>query len=107
VVGDWVFEDVIVSGSASFASQEMLSIGADGSYALRRGRAAGGGSNWSFSGASDGQVERGRWRAQGGVLFVADASGQWARVGSYGLTEDGRTMRIVYDGGGRRIWKRR
>ena len=102
-----MFDDVIVSGSASFASQEMLSIGADGSYALRRGRAAGGGSNWSFSGGGDGQVERGRWRAQGGVLFVADASGRWTRVGTYGLTEDGRTMRVVHDGGGRRIWKRR
>jgi hypothetical protein len=41
------------------------------------------------------------------MLFVLGKSGQWTRVGSYGLTEDGRTMRIAYEGGGRKLWSRR
>jgi hypothetical protein len=27
-------------------------------------------------------------------------------VGAYGMTDDGSTMRITYDGGGKKLWSR-
>ncbi|HWC03047.1 MAG TPA: hypothetical protein VHF87_09755 [Methylomirabilota bacterium] len=40
------------------------------------------------------------------MLYLAGPSGQWQRVGRYGVTEDGQTMRITYDAGGRKLWSR-
>jgi hypothetical protein len=40
------------------------------------------------------------------VLFVLGQNGQWARVGTYGMNDDGSTMRITYDGGGGKSWSR-
>lgn len=107
LVGQWSSQDVIVSSGASFAAERFLAFGPDGSVSFSRGRAAAGGAGWSFDGGAGGGAERGRWRARDGVLFVERPDGQWARVGRYGMTEDGRTMRIIDDGGGRTLWSRR
>lgn len=79
---------------------------ADGSYFYGKGRSVAGGGNWSWDGGSSEVSERGRWRARDGVLFVLGQNRQWARVGTYGMTDDGSTMRITYDGGGRKLWSR-
>lgn len=72
-----------------------------------QGRAVAGGSNWSYEGGG-GATERGRWRVQDSLLYLAAGeSGQWKRIGQYGMTENGQTMRIIYDAGGRRLWSRR
>ncbi len=107
LVGDWSYQDVIVSGSASMASEERISFRADGTFVYAKGRSVAGGTDWSYDGGPGGSAERGRWRAQNGVLFVARSSGDWVRVGTYGMTEDGRTMRVIYDQGGRKLWSRR
>lgn len=106
LLGHWSHQNLIVSGNASFASEEHLLFRADGSYVYAKGATAGGASDWSFE-SSGGEREDGLWRARDGVLFVLGKSGQWARVGTYGMTEDGRTMRVSYDGGGRKLWTRR
>jgi hypothetical protein len=107
VVGHWSHQNLIVSGNASFASEEHLLFRADGTYVYAKGATAAGAGDWSFDGGSGGEREDGLWRARDGMLFVLGKSGQWTRVGSYGLTEDGRTMRIAYEGGGRKLWSRR
>ena len=106
LVGVWVSQDLITSGSASMASDLFLVFDADGSYAYGKGRAVAGGSNWSYEGGG-GATERGRWRAEEGALYLAAQSGEWKRVGRYGMTDDGQTMRIIYEAGGRRLWQRR
>ena len=40
------------------------------------------------------------------MLFLAGSEGPWRRIGRYGMTEDGQTMRITYDRGGRKLWSR-
>lgn len=108
LIGHWVSQEILGGGGgASLASEEHLVFRADGNYAYGKGRTAGGSADWSYDGGSGGEVERGRWRTEKGVLFVLVQNGQWARVGTYGMTDDGSTMRITYDGGGRKLWSRR
>jgi hypothetical protein len=106
LVGTWVGQTLVTSGNASMASEEFLVFHADGSYTYGTGRAVAGGSGWSYEGGG-GATERGRWRAEDGVFYVLQPDGQWRAVGRYGMTEDGQTMRIIYEGGGRKLWSRR
>ena len=106
LVGTWVGQTLITSGDASMASEEFLIFRADGSYSYGKGRSVAGGSGWSFEGGG-GPTENGRWRAEDSVFYVLQPDGRWGRVGRYGMTDDGQTMRIIYDGGGRKLWSRR
>jgi len=106
LIGMWSAQTMISSGDASMTSEERLVFRADGSYARASGRAVAGGSGWSFDGGSGGAGEQGRWRTEDSVLFLAGPDGQWRRIGRYGMTEDGRTMRITYARGGRKLWSR-
>ena len=103
LVGNWVYQNIIISGDASMASEEYLAFRADGSYFYGKGRSVAGGGNWSWDGGSGQVSERGRWRASDGVLFVLGQNGQWARIGTYGMTDDGGALWITYDGGGRKL----
>ena len=107
LVGTWVGQSMISSGDASMASEQFLVFHADGSYAYGQGRAVAGGSGWSYDGGAGGATERGRWRTEDNLLYLANQQGQWKRIGRYGMTEDGQTMRITYDAGGRKLWSRR
>jgi hypothetical protein len=107
LVGTWTGQSMISSGDASMASEQVLIFRADGSYAYGQGRAVAGGSGWSFDGGAGGATEQGRWRTEDGILYLAGPNGQWQRIGRYGMTDDGQTMRIIYDGGGRKLWSRR
>ena len=106
LVGTWAGQTLITSGDASMASEEFLVFRADGSYQYGKGRSVAGGSGWSFEGGG-GPTETGRWRAEDSVFYVLQPDGQWMRVGKYGMTDDGQTMRIIYDRGGRKLWSRR
>jgi hypothetical protein len=107
LVGTWVGQTMISSGDASMTSEQFLIFNADGSYMYGQGRAVAGGSGWSHDFGSGSAPERGRWRSEDGILFLAGQGGQWKRIGRYGMTDDGQTMRITYDGGGRKLWSRR
>jgi hypothetical protein len=106
LVGHWVYQEILGGGGASLTSEEHLVFRSDGNYAYGKGRTVGGGADWSYDSGGGGDVERGRWRAASGVLFVLGQNGQWARIGTYGMTDDGNAMRITYDGGGRKLWSR-
>jgi hypothetical protein len=107
LVGTWVGQSMISSGDASMTSEQFLVFHADGSYAYGQGRAVAGGSGWSYDGGAGGATERGRWRTEDNLLYLSSQPGQWKRIGRYGMTEDGQTMRIIYDAGGRKLWSRR
>lgn len=106
LVGHWSYQNLIVSGNASFASEEHLVFRQDGSYVYGKGATAAGAGDWSFDGGQGEDREHGLWRAQDGVLFVQGQDGHWARIGTYGMTDDGGAMRIIYDGGGKKLWSR-
>ena len=106
LVGHWSYQNLIVSGNASFASEEHLIFRADGSYVYGKGATAAGASDWSFDGGRGGDREHGLCRAQDGVLLVQGRDGQWLRIGTYGMTGNAGALRITYDGGGRKLWSR-
>jgi hypothetical protein len=106
--GAWEWQEVINSGDASFAQSEWLEFRADGTFASGKGPAAAGGAGWSYDGGGAGGAQVvGRWKAKGGVLFALGVDGKWVRVGAYGMTDDGRAMRVTSDDGWKRVWQRR
>jgi hypothetical protein len=107
LAGHWFHENLIVSGNASFATGEHLLFQADGTYAYGKGATAAGATDGSFEGGTGGDREVGLWRARDGVLYVVGREGQWMRVGTFAMAEDGGALRISYDGGGRKLWTRR
>ena len=107
LVGTWAGQTMVGGGDASMTSEQFLVFHADGSYAYGQGRSVAGGSGWSYDGGAGGATERGRWRTEDGILYLAGQGGEWKRIGRYGMTDDGRTMRITYDAGGRKLWNRR
>ena len=108
LVATWVYQSLVTSGDASYASEQFFDLLADGRYAFGRGSTVAGGAGWSYNGGEgDGETERGFWRAAEGILYLLDENGQWKRIGKYGMTEDGSTMRITYDSGGKKLWSRR
>jgi len=109
LVGTWVSQQVLGSGDASFASEELVVIRADGSFTWGRGRSAAGGNGWSWDGGTGGAPVHGRWRVDGRALYatLAGPDGGWTKVGTYGLTDDGSVLRIIYEGGERKLWTRR
>ena len=42
----------------------------------------------------------------GRFLIEMGRKGEWVRAGKYGMTDDGRTMRIPYDRGNWKLWTR-
>jgi hypothetical protein len=106
LVGNWVSQSMISSGDASMATEQFLVFNADGTYAYGTGRGVAGGSGWSYEGGGGGTTERGRWRTENGIYYISTQGDQWKRIGKYGVTEDGQTMMITNDRGGKKIWNR-
>ena len=106
LVGNWVSQSMISSGSASMASEQFLRFNADGSYAQGKGRSVAGGVNWSYQGGGGGDTAQGRWRAEDEQLYTLGQGGQWQHIGRYGFTTDGQTMRITYNNGNKKLWSR-
>ena len=106
LVGNWVSQSMISSGSASMASEQFLRFNADGSYAQAKGRSVAGGGNWSYQGGGGGGTTQGRWRAESEQLYTMGQGGQWQHVGRYGFSPDGQTMRITYNNGNKKLWSR-
>jgi hypothetical protein len=108
LIGTWVYQSLITSGDASYASESFQTFHADGTYSYGKGSTVAGGGGWSYNGGNgDGDSENGYWRAQDGVIYTSSSNSQWYRIGKYGMTEDGSTMRITYDNGNKKLWSRR
>jgi hypothetical protein len=107
LVGAWVHQNLISSGTASLAAEEYLILRADGTYRYGKGRAVAGGADWSRDGGTGGELGSGQWRARDRTLFIMGASGQWESIGRYAMTDDGSTVRITSSKGGHKLWNRR
>lgn len=105
LVGRWIYQDIVADSDVSFASEEHMAFDADGSYLYEKADTSAYDEDRSFDRGKRGKVERARWRAQDGVLYVL-RNGDWIRIGKYSLSKDGRTMRIAYNAGNRKLWSR-
>ena len=90
------------SGDAPMATEQFLVFHADGTYAYGTGRGVAGGSGWFYEGGAAAR----RSAVAGGIHYISTQVDQWKRVGKYGMTEDGQTMMISNDRGGKKIWNR-
>ncbi|HKY90402.1 MAG TPA: lipocalin family protein [Nevskiaceae bacterium] len=105
LVGTWIHQTNIVSGSASFTSEKYFAFRPDGTYSYGNGDSAGGGSDWSYDGGSGEETEAGAWRTEGDQLDYKPNGGAWQRLGRY--TFHNGSLVIYYAKGGRWIWGRR
>jgi hypothetical protein len=103
-VGRWRHTWAQASGGFSVAIDYWMTLGADGTFAYGDSQMAGGGADSSFVGER-GDVERGHWRAEGGVLYSSQDNGAtWHRYAKYYV--EGDNMMLTYDNGMRQVWER-
>lgn len=105
LVGTWVYQDTYISGSFSGTTRFVLRVLPDGTYTYGEGQVTAGGN--SYSGRSGGGgVTRGRWRTQGGVVYVQEAGmSQWQPYARYYI--EGSRMLFTFGDDSRQIWHRR
>ena len=82
LVGMWTFTETLTSGTFSSVTQLSMRINPDGTYLYGNGRTMAGGSSayGSISGDTGygGDVTRGQWRTQGGIVYVKESGmGAW------------------------------
>lgn len=103
LVGNWNYTDSYTSGDYSFATQWKLIINGDGSYIHGDGRVIGGGPGISGDSGSGGDVTRGQWRTQNGIIYVNTGAG-WEAYCRY--TTDGSSLLMQFGDGSKQLWKR-
>lgn len=107
LVGRWTYRDEFFSEEDSVARNEYLELHADGTYVLGRSGDMQDGAGESTRAGKARKPESGRWRAEDGVLYFMVTRGvDWMPVGRYLLKADGRSMRISYERGNRKLWTR-
>lgn len=107
LIGSWTYRDEFFSEEDSSARNEYLELHADGTYVLGRSGDMQDGAGESTRAAKAHKPESGRWRAEDGVLyFMVNRGVDWMPVGRYLLKADGRSMRISYERGNRKLWTR-
>lgn len=102
LVGGWLYTDSYTSGEYSFASQWRLIINADGTYLYGDAKVAGGGGGVSGQ-SGGGEMTRGQWRTQNGVIHINDGTG-WQPYARY--TTDGGSLLMQFGDGSKQLWKR-
>jgi len=103
LVGAWSYSDTYVSGDFSATSRLSMQILPDGTYLYGKGNVSLGG---SYSGNSRGaDVTRGKWRTQGGVVYIVEDGGvQWEPYARYYV--EGGSMMLTFADGKRQTWYR-
>jgi hypothetical protein len=92
LVGRWRHTDAYVSGDFSAAIDLWFILKSDGTYEYVKGAAAAGNSDTSLVNGGQGNVTKGKWRAESKILYTsAEGSSEWQPAGRY-LVDDGRFM---------------
>ncbi len=103
LVGGWSYTDSYTSGEYGFAAQWKLIINPDGSYIYGDGRVVGGGPGIGADSGSGGDVTRGQWRTENGVIYVNEGYG-WQPYCRY--TTNGQSLLMQFGDGSKQLWKR-
>ncbi|GBD32451.1 hypothetical protein HRbin33_01416 [bacterium HR33] len=109
LVGVWSSQDVMTSGDASLAVENVLLVNADGTFSYGSGRAAAGGANpwgsWGIEGGPGGGEVRGKWRTANRHIYVLlEQVGQWVLMARYYI--EGNKMLLYFSDGSRELWYR-
>lgn len=109
LIGAWTYSDTYISGDFSATTRLFMQVNPDGSYAYGSGSVSAGldnsmGSVWGNS--ESGDVTRGQWRTQGGIVYVMEAgSPQWVPYARYYV--EGGSLMLTFGNGKRQVWHRR
>jgi hypothetical protein len=107
LIGSWVYRDEFFSEEDSVTRNEYLELHADGTYVLGKSGAVPEGAGEPTRAGKGRRPDSGRWRAEDGTLYFGNKGGaEWFPVGRYALKPDGRSMRISYERGNRKLWTR-
>jgi hypothetical protein len=107
LIGSWAYRDEFFSEEDSVARDEYLELHADGTYVLGKSGEGPEGIGESTRAGKARTPESGHWRAKDGTLYFRNKGGaEWFPVGRYALKADGRSMRISYERGNRKLWTR-
>ena len=102
LVGAWIYSESYTSGEFGFASQWKMQINSDGSYLYGDARIMGG-DGGSFIDSGGGDVTRGQWRTQHGVIHINEGH-SWQPYARYHIEE--YSMMLTFGDGSRQVWKR-
>lgn len=107
LIGSWVYHDEFFSEEGSAARNEYLEFHADGTCLLDNGEEVTEGDGESARPGKAPKPRSGRWRTEDGVLYTRNnGSADWVRIGRYAFRDQGRSMRISYERGNRKLWTR-
>ena len=102
LVGAWTYSESYNSGGFGFASQWKMQINSDGSYLYGDARIMGGDGGISID-SGRGDVTRGQWRTQNGVIHINEGY-SWQPYARYYV--EGYSMMLTFGDGSRQVWKR-
>jgi len=102
IVGAWIYSESYNSGGFGFASQWKMQINPDGSYLYGDARIMGGDGGSSID-SGGGDVTRGQWRTQNGVIHINEGY-SWQPYARYHV--EGYSMMLTFGDGSRQVWKR-
>lgn len=103
IVGAWTYTDSYTSGEYSFATQWKLIVNPDGSYIYGDGRVVGGGPGITGDSGSGGDVTRGQWKTENGIIYINTGAG-WQAYARY--TTNGQSLLMQFGDGSKQLWKR-
>jgi hypothetical protein len=107
LIGSWVYRDEFFSEEDAVARNEYLELHADGTYVLGKSGSVPEGVGEPPRAGQARKPESGHWRAEDGTLYFGNKGGvEWFAVGRYAMKADGRSMRISYERGNRKLWTR-
>jgi hypothetical protein len=107
LIGSWVYRDEFVSEEDAVTRNEYLELHADGTYVLGKSGVVPEGAAEPTRAGKARKPEEGHWRAEDGALyFRTKVVAEWFPIGRYAIKADGRSMRISYERGNRKLWTR-
>ena len=92
----------MTSGGFSLATQEFFDVRPDGTFTVATGDMVGGGGLGAVE-SRGGESMSGRWKTEGGVVFVGE-SGRWQPFARYYV--EGSSMMFTFQDGTRQVWYR-
>lgn len=104
LIGVWGQSSARTSGTFTMARTQMMEVRADGTFAIGGNKIAGGGQYSSFTGGNTGEpISQGKWRTQGGYIYVDEGYG-WERYCGYYV--DANNLMLKFENGERDVWDR-
>jgi hypothetical protein len=104
LIGQWTYTERYNSGDFSANTTLQMLVNPDGTYMYGAGNVSLGGAYQGNTGNS-GNVTRGQWRTEGGVVYIMEPGGtQWTAYARYYV--EGTSVMFTFGDGSRQLWER-